>query len=350
MHSHSREYTNMITYISPTSFSLYKEDPNLFYQRYISVNSRSLSREPQSQPMAVGAAFDAYIKAYLFSCLFGKNSEGSDRYEFDSLFMSMVEEQNRDWALSNGKYVFEQYKQSGALQDLMSALSISTNQRFEFDIYGQVHGYREGIQDTIINVPLGGKPDLSFIINDPATKEDVHVILDWKVNGYCSKYNISPTKGYVSLKSMNMDYGAHKTSIFTRLGPIIINLSIPLSEANESWASQMSIYSWLTGVSPGARFIVGIDQIVCNDSNGGLRLPSIKVASHRSYISEKFQVNLFNELHQLWEIISSKPFHFFRDLSLEDSQARCQMLDDSLISQTMIDNPNDPWFNSLVKR
>jgi len=291
--------------------------------------------------MAVGSAFDAYIKSYLFLSLFGPSAEGADHYSFDALFTSMVDPQNRDWALPNGKYVFEQYKAAGVLQDLLSALEVSRSPRFEFSVYGVASGYREGIQDTIINIPLSGKPDLSFIITDK-DQNDINVILDFKVNGFLSKHNISPTKGYTALKSLNTDFGSHKSSLFSRVGPLTINLSIPLNDSNPQWATQMSIYAWLTGSSPGSRsFIAGVDQIVCSDSNGGQRLPSIKVATHRSFIDEKFQVSLFNSLHSLWELLSQKPLHFFRDLSLEDSLARQEMLDQQASTE------KDQWFQTL---
>lgn len=343
-----------LSYISPSSFALYNQSPDLFYQRYLSPHSQLLPREPQTRPMAIGSAFDAYIKSYLFSALFGPSTPGSDHYSFDALFTSMVEEHNRDWALPNGEYVFQQYKQSGVLQDLLTSLLTSKSPRFEFSIYGQVSGYREGVQTHIATISLGGKPDLSFIVPNPnpnqdAPEEDIHVILDFKVNGFLSKNKLSPTKGYVSLKAPNLDYGSHRGSIFTRYGPLVVNSSIPISESDPHWATQMTIYAWITGSSPGSSsFIAAIDQLVCNDSNGGIRLPTIKVASHRSFISERFQTQLFSRLHSLWEIVSSSPLYFFRDLSLEDSLSRQALLDEQLISSApLVSNENDAWLQSL---
>ncbi|KKK99128.1 hypothetical protein LCGC14_2635890, partial [marine sediment metagenome] len=81
-------------YLSPTSISLWQKDEELFYQRYLSENR--LPREPQTQPMSIGSAFDAFCKSYLHEALFGKGADPC--YSRGYLFEEQVQEHNRDWA------------------------------------------------------------------------------------------------------------------------------------------------------------------------------------------------------------------------------------------------------------
>ena len=55
----------MPEYLSPTSLNVWKRDQEQFYLQYLA--EKRPPREPQTQPMAVGAAFDAYVKSYLYN-------------------------------------------------------------------------------------------------------------------------------------------------------------------------------------------------------------------------------------------------------------------------------------------
>ncbi|GAF74341.1 unnamed protein product, partial [marine sediment metagenome] len=168
-------------YLSPTSVSLWQQDTELFYSRYLADNK--LPRDPQTQPMSIGSSFDAYAKSYLHEKLYGKNVDS--RYNLRTLFEEQVSEHNRDWAWEHGKYVFDEYKRAGCFADLLLELGKAVAKpRFEFTI-----------SDEISNVPLLGKPDIFFI-----NEEGARVVYDWKVNGYCSKSIKSPAKGYVKLR------------------------------------------------------------------------------------------------------------------------------------------------------
>ena len=50
-------------YLSPTSISLHEKDVDEFYSRYLADNK--MPRMAQTQPMAIGSAFDAFCKSYL---------------------------------------------------------------------------------------------------------------------------------------------------------------------------------------------------------------------------------------------------------------------------------------------
>ncbi len=320
-----------LEYLSPTSLGIYYEDPERFYRQYMSVNK--MPRDPQTQPMSIGSAFDAYVKSYLHECLYGKNND--PKFAFDAIFNAQVEEHNRKWARDHGKYCFEQYKSSGALADLMLELSNGSDQRFEFEVRGTVNGYREGNSVEIAGVTLLGKPDVSFI-----TSEGAHVILDFKVNGYCSK--ASPAPGYVRMRGAGRtNFGHHKNAFPMKENGILINVASTLETIKEDWANQLAIYGWLCGQPVGSDFIVAIDQLACVSSSVGL--PTIRVAEHRIKISPEHQMKVFNRCCELWDIVHSD--HFFRDMSLEDSIARCQLLD--AMSSVMIE---DEWFNSVTRR
>jgi hypothetical protein len=328
-----------IEYLSPTSIALFEQDQELFYQQYISDNRPV--REPQNRVMSIGSAFDARAKSYLHQSLFGATHTDSNKFLFQTIFEAQVEKQNRDWALENSKYVFEQYKQSGALGDLMLELQSSSGEpKLEFDVRGAVSGYREAEQKKIDEVVLLGKPDVSYI-----SKGGAHVILDFKVSGYCSSYNTSPAPGYVRLRGAGRtNYGSHKDCFEIDFKGVKINCSTTLDVIKKDWAAQCTIYSWLCGAAIGEEFIVCIDQLVCNPNKGGL--PSIKVAEHKMKVNPVFQRKLFNRICEINEIVRSN--WFFRDMEKADSIERCRLLDGT--SAGVIETPADEWFQKVTEK
>jgi hypothetical protein len=308
-----------VEYLSPSAITKWlKEGPEAYYLHYLTPNRPP--REPQTQPMSIGSAFDAYCKSYLHDKLFGKGHTDSNRFDLTAIFEAQVEEQHRDWALENGKYVFDVYKSSGALADLLNDLLGAKNSpRFEFEVRGQVNGYREGVQLTTNQVTLLGKPDAAYV-----NRHGIHVVLDWKVNGYCSKYPTSPLKGYVRLRgSDGRNTGCHKDCSPYELGGMTINIAGFLEHFNEDWARQLSIYAWLCEEAVGSDYIVAIDQMSCKPCPGAK--PTIRVAEHRLRVSPDFQWECFRQACEIWSIVTSD--HIFRNLTLEESQARCELLD-----------------------
>jgi hypothetical protein len=168
--------------LSYSSMSLWYKDQDEFYIRYLA--DHPAPRMPQERPMAVGAGFDAYVKATLHEALFGRGAD--PQFEFATIFESRVESQNRDFALRAGKHVWKSYKLCGAYHDLLKLLQQSVEPpRFEFKIDGPING-----------VPFTGKPDCRFVLD--CGQGRIHCIYDWKVKGYCSKYGASPSKGYMT--------------------------------------------------------------------------------------------------------------------------------------------------------
>lgn len=296
-------------YLSPTSLNNWEKDPEEFYLQYLA--DQRPPRIPQTQPMAVGAAFDAYIKSYYHKVLFDKIEP---QFQFETIFETQVEEHNRDWAREAGKYVFECYKTSGALADLLAELQKSESEpRFEFTLQNEVNG-----------IPLLGKPDLYYI-----HKSGTPIILDWKVNGFCSKYPKSPNRGYLRIRdgwvgvpSRNANM-LHKDAHPINHNGVIINIAEFLETIDKDWGTQLSTYAWLCGAEIGSEFVVAIDQIVAKPDIEDK--PKLRIAEHRCLVSKEFQLKAIQRYSELWEIIHSG--HIFRNLSVEESATRCSMLD-----------------------
>ena len=324
-----------IEYLSPTSIALFNEGVDKFYLQYLTEDRPP--KMPQNYPMAIGSAFDAYAKSYLHGKLFGKGHSDSNRFGLDAIFEAQVEPQNRDWARVQGKHAFEKYQASGALINLLTELQDAHGEpRFEFDLRGALNGYRDGIVRSVGDVILLGKPDLAFI-----NRDGTHVVFDWKVSGWCSDYGVSPMQGYVSLRDeYGYNAGYHKKCVPAELGSLTINNMLLLNELDRKWAAQLSIYSWLLGEPIGGDFVVAIDQMVCKPTGG---VPSIRVAGHRLRINGEFQKSLFDQIESIWEIVHSD--HIFRDMSLVDSQRRCQILDER--NASMYGPGSDPNFREF---
>lgn len=323
-------------YMSPTSLKSWEANKDEYYLRYLATNRPP--RMPQTQPMSVGSAFDAYVKSYLHNALYGEYGE----YALDIIFEKQVEPHNRDWARIAGKHVYDNYARCGALADLMLELGTAVNKpRFEFDLLGTVETH-------LGDVPLLGKPDIFFINNQGA-----RVILDWKVNGYCGNSTTSPMPGYIMCrdtwlpsdkKPSNGNRMPHKDCIPSDFKGLKINTQIYMEQKNEEWAAQLATYAWLLGEEVGSQeLIVGIDQITgapsgkeasfLHKAEGDLiaqthtvRLPWLRVSSHRMRIGAAFQIDLQNRYAAAWSAITSG--HIFSDLSREESDERCAMLDE----------------------
>ena len=301
-------------YISPSGIATWNKDgPEAFYVKYLS--DVKLPQEPQTRPMSIGSAFDAYAKSYLYEQLFGKGH--NPQFEFNAIFETQVESCNRDWARFNGKQCFENYMASGALGDLLIDLSqASQSPRFEFEVKG---GVKSKAMDTT-GLVLLGKPDCYF------TNKDGHpVILDWKINGWCANSPKSPAPGYVRLRHCDGTKPKllhHKDAVLGTKNGVTVNLAKRLEDVDESWAGQLAVYGWLCGEEVGNEFITIIHQAVCKPTAG---FPEVRFAEHCTWVSPEYQHQYLESAVHIWEVIHSD--HIFRDLSFEASAARCNTLD-----------------------
>jgi hypothetical protein len=304
--------------ISPTSLHLWESDREQFYLRYMA--EARPERDPQSGAMAVGSAFDGFVKCALYQHIFGNDGDGE--YDLKRLVNHQVQnDEIREWAWEAGKYAFDCYRTWGCYDELLEELLKSEEDpRFEFELLGMIG-----------DVPTTGKPDLWY-------KRNVQVVYDWKVNNYCSLNPSSPKKLYKTCrdcwglaqgkatrgfkfdeskahpKYAEMDHFGHKIG------------SHWLHEVDKTWADQLCIYSWLLGVEVGdENTIVGLDQLACKQSKEDSRKPLIRVAQHRCRVSKDWQDKLYSRLQSAWKTIQSG--HIFDDVSREDSDACCEILD-----------------------
>lgn len=321
-------------YLSNTSISLFYKDRMEFYLKYLA--DERPPRFKQTRPMSVGSAFDAFVKHYIMEKLLGKDSIPPE-FERDTIFTTQVEEHHRDWARVAGEHVFECYKRSGALADLMIELELADVQpRFEFTV-----------QRTIRGVPLLGKPDIWFI-----TKDGMHVLIDWKVNGYCASRSVSPKKGYIKIvdgwdhsvtKASKSHKTPHKDAQVLKVGGIMCNVAVHLEDVDIGWANQTALYGWLMGEEIGAKFMTGIDQIVAKPNKPK---PLLRIARHRCRVSAAYQQGLWLRIKKVWDTIQSG--HIFDEMPREKSVKRQEMLDGYHKAYDG-DNADEKWFQSVTR-
>jgi hypothetical protein len=325
------------TYLSPSSLALWESDPEGFYLKHLA--EVRAPKIPQTDYMAVGSAFDAYVKSELHAALFGKGADS--RFEFDAIFSEQVEKHNHDFGIAAGEYIFKCYKQVGAYDELLRELEQSEfTPQFEFRLDGQING-----------VPLMGKPDCRYI-----HKEGAHVILDWKVNGFCSKYGSTPYKYYAMIRDgwKIDDAKPSRSNGKSHKGfKSIIHKSIEigscyLEETCKDWADQLSIYAWMLGEKVGdENVIVCIDQIACKYRE--LQFPLLRIANHRSRISANWQNGLVERLTKCWDTIQSG--YIFTDMSREDSDSRCEVLEMEAASLVSLGNEDgvEAWVSQISR-
>jgi len=321
-------------YLSPTSINLYYRDIEEFYCRYLTEHRPP--RMKQTRPMSIGSAFDAYVKSYLHEKLFGKGAD--PMYERDTLFEEQVEEHNWDWARVHGAHAMEIYRQSGALADLLIELNKAVGDPvFEVSLEGKLSVNRAGVDPTPVN--FLGKPDIYFI-----NKLGNPVILDWKVNGWCSKRGASPKKGYLKLRHgsnvRSLDKPHHRDCQPMMHQGMMINAGITLDMVDKDWATQLAIYAWLCGCDIGSDFITGLDQLACKPNELGGQFPDVRIAEHRLRVGRQFQWETFLKAQEVWDVVHSD--HIFRDMSEDESRRKCETLDAQCKSLTQMSNSDDP--------
>jgi hypothetical protein len=287
--------------------------------------------------MSIGSAFDAYVKAELHSALFGPGADPA--FGLDALLDEQVEEHNRDWARDHGKYAFESYKLTGAYDDLLDMLQGSEyDPEFEFTATGSVEG-----------VPLMGKPDCRFI-----HANGTHYILDWKVNGYCSKHGASPSKYYARIrdgwdattaKASRGCGNSHPKFDADTLNGLEVS-GHPLEESSTVWAMQLAIYSWMLGEPVGdENVLMAIDQLACKAIPGGR--PLIRVAQHRARISKEYQTSLVNRLTYAWKCVTTG--YIFDDMERDENDQRCEELDTEALALAGDGTADGDWFTSVCR-
>lgn len=303
--------------ISPSALAKFEKDPSDFYLTYCA--EPRPKRELQSKPASVGSAFDAYVKSQLMAELFGQPC-------FRDLFETQVERQHRDFAIKAGRHVMESYVACGAYQNLIDLLKDSSEEpQFEFDA-----------DIKLGNIPIVGKPDCRFI-----HKNGAHIILDWKVNGYCGKSSTSPSKGYMLCRD-GLDWPAKGSrshgkchALFEPVEFLGITVNkFFMEQVSIDWADQLSMYGWMMGEPVGnEKVILCIDQIVAKPAGvNGLKdgLPKLRIANHRARVSSKYQINLKGRIEAMWAAIQNE--HIFTDLDKESNIEKCREMNERALA------------------
>lgn len=323
--------------LSYSSMSLCEKQPEEFYLRYMA--DRRPPRLPQVDAMAVGSAFDAYVKSMLSYALFGRNM--SSQFEFGRIFESQVEPQCRDFALKAGKHVFKAYKFCGAYDDLLKLLQQSVEPpRFEFSVEGKIG-----------EAPFLGKPDCRFVLD--LGEGRIHCIWDWKVKGYCSKYGASPSKGYMtcldgfpSTKPSRSHGKEHGMFLAMQDRGLTINAGY-METCNDEYADQLTLYSWLLGERPGDESVIlGIEETVAKFLGEGVP-PQLRYARHRGRVKGEYQLKLFDRVQSVWQRITSG--HIFTDMTKEENDARCAVLEDMSLGLAMDQSEEGQWMNDATR-
>ncbi|MCP4896280.1 MAG: hypothetical protein GY906_04830 [bacterium] len=304
------------SYLSPSGLACWERNPDEYFMRYIVPKSLAPARDPQTSPMAVGSAFDALVKAHIFKLFFGLSKANEEAYLIRDLVNLQCEPHTLPDALVIASDVFEQYRASGALGNLIDVIRRSTvAPKMEFTVQGTIGG-----------VPMLGKPDLHF--NTNLHRE---VIADWKVSGSVSKAGVSPQQGYqlaldVWPKSRTNGM-AHK-----KYAPVLHESGLWVSgwKMNEStyyWADQLSTYAWALGHAVGDEgWVARIEQLACrpgpaDNPTGQLR---VKCVTHQSTVDSSYQWDLLERYKRCWSHVSK--CHYWPELSLTESQARGNLI------------------------
>lgn len=323
------------THISPSGLSLFDKDVQEFYMKYVArYKPPSI---PQTRPMSIGSAFDAYTKSHIIDTL-KKNTD--ERYQFESLFKAQVEEHNRETGKVHGLHAFEQYKQSGALADIMlEIVQGDIEPKFEFDV-------KDYVKHSDGHVPLAGKPDMFY-----KNKHGHFVINDWKVNGYYGKSNTSPKPGYVMCRDgwvtgnrSKNHRCAHKDAQIVNVGGVLVNMACKMEDIDRDWATQLATYAWLMGCEIGSDFIAGIEQLACSygESDGK---PNIRVASFRCKISKDFQFEVYQRYLKCYRALSSGIF--FPELDRLQNDMKCLEMEKMAQTLNPTGDANEDWFNNM---
>lgn len=324
----------MPKYLSPSSVNLWMTDREEYYLKYLS--DHPLPAAPQTIQMAIGSGFDARIKSYLAQYVFGKTDH---RFDLITLFEQQVEEQHRKIVWDISKYIFDCYKNHGALADLMLELKdASTEPQFEFKIEGRLK------HETIVGdgVPILGIPDVYF-----RNKQNVLVVYDWKINQYFAKHAVSPKPGYIKLldawethKHTKQHGKNHKDAVLMMIDNIIINIAQKLEDIDPQWATQLTMYAMVLGSLD--NFIAGIDQITSTGQIGDdHEYPLLRISRYRNYVGEEFKTQLVNTLIHIWKSISEG--------TIFDDPSRQAILDDYYKAFESGADPKERWFVDMMR-
>ncbi len=336
--------------LSYSAFTLFESDSQEYYLKYLSETRPG--RLPQTDAMSVGSAFDAEVKAMMHSAIFGPGSD--PQFEFEALYLSQVEEQNRDFARGPGRICLDQYIFSGAYDDLLKMVQKSV----------EPPKFESTVETPLPNgVPWTGKPDLRFVLQVDGF-ERVNFIHDWKVKSYCSKSGASPSKGYAlcrdgydaierkanarkgttNYKQMDSHMCEHANYLAAKHRGVTVNAGM-MEHCNDEYAAQVSTYAWQLGETPGDEgFVISIDELCCKPAQP---FPLIRTAQHRGRVGRDFQLDLIKRIGKAWAAISSG--HVFQEMTREENDSQIELLDSMAVSLKSDGSTAENFFNECTR-
>lgn len=320
--------------------SHYERDLDEFYLKYLSETRPP--RQPQTGPMCVGSAFDAYVKSDLHEKLYGKGADPV--YELTALFEDQVEKPNRDFAWAAGAHCFEAYKMTGAHDELLSLLLKSVEDpTFECKLTGEIGG-----------APFLGKPDCRFVLDFGEGR--ISIVLDWKVRGFCGKSATSPTKGfalcrdgYSAKKSSRSHMKSHKMYMEYDFRGMKINRDY-MENCSQAYADQCSLYGWLLGETIGSpESIIWIDELVSKPTGDVLKgeYPLMRISNFWSRVKPDYQQQLERRVTACWEAVTSG--HIFTEMTREDNDAHIVFLDEIAVGLASDGSHEENWYSEIAR-
>lgn len=265
--------TPPLSYLSPTSFMLWRANPVGFWMRYLAPPELKVPRSPQTPPMGVGNVFDVHIKYHLAQTV-GKQDLPANMLEssLDERFLGKGRSPIREdqLVLWEGLRAYWAFRESPAMKLLLRGVT-------------NVEVPAESVRVTG-GVPIWGKPDAELF------RAGRRVVMDWKVSGAFSTGEPSAEPGYsyrfvkrIQQEEVGwLDEGPHFRS------------QEPLELLNERWAVQLAMYAWLLGDEPGSDVQVEIDKVLLLSS-------AVEIYVYRCGIGRPFQLRLLEELKLCWE-------------------------------------------------
>lgn len=276
-HGPPRQADGKPSYISPTSFMLWRENPVGYWMRYLAPPEIKPPRPAQTPQMAVGNVFDTHIKYHLASTVGRRDLSPSmleDGIEARMLGRKGSLDKFEQLVLWEGLRAYHAYKESPAMRTLLQNLT-----NIEITPADKVH--------MVNGVPIWGKLDLELFANGR------RIVTDWKTSGAFSTNRATPEPGYSYRYVQRMEEGK---SVWIDEGPHARAIE-PLEILSERWAIQIAMYAWMMGDGPGSEITGRIDKILLVDSD------TVEIYVYRCHVGRDFQLRLLSELQLMWSKI-----------------------------------------------
>ena len=75
--------------------------------------------------------------------------------------------------------------------------------------------------------------------------------------------------------------------------------------------------------------------------------PQLRYARHRGRVKAEYQHKLFDRVQSVWGRVSSG--HLFREMSKDDNDARCEVLEQMSTSLASDNSDDAAWFNEVTR-